>query len=61
MPARISIVLRVPAPLVEAVHQRLTSQGFEPVGSTPEAFASLIEAEQKKWPAVVRRAGLRPE
>ncbi|CAG2145811.1 hypothetical protein LMG31506_03264 [Cupriavidus yeoncheonensis] len=44
-----------------AVRQRLASQGFEPVGSTPQAFAGLIEAEQKKWPLAVRRAGLQPE
>jgi tripartite-type tricarboxylate transporter receptor subunit TctC len=44
-----------------AVRERLASQGFEPVGSTPQAFASLIDAEQKKWPLVVRRAGLQPE
>ncbi|WER49517.1 tripartite tricarboxylate transporter substrate binding protein [Cupriavidus sp. WKF15] len=44
-----------------AVRQRLTSQGFEPAGSTPQAFAALIEAEQKKWPLVVRRAGLQSE
>ncbi|WP_018313467.1 tripartite tricarboxylate transporter substrate binding protein [Cupriavidus sp. UYPR2.512] len=44
-----------------AVRQRLTSQGFEPVGSTPQAFASLIEAEQKVWPLAVTRAGLQAE
>lgn len=44
-----------------AVRERLTSQGFEPVGSTPQAFAGLIEAEQKVWPLAVRRAGLKPE
>ncbi|CAG9173522.1 Bug family tripartite tricarboxylate transporter substrate binding protein [Cupriavidus pinatubonensis] len=43
------------------VRERLTSQGFEPIGSTPQAFANLIEAEQKVWPLAVRRAGLKPE
>jgi tripartite-type tricarboxylate transporter receptor subunit TctC len=43
------------------VQQRLVSYGFEPVGSTPQEFADLVQAEQKKWPALIQQAGLRLE
>ncbi|MGO4331772.1 tripartite tricarboxylate transporter substrate binding protein [Cupriavidus sp. 2KB_15] len=43
------------------VRQRLASRGFAPASGTPQAFGDLIQAEQKKWPAVVRQAGLRRE
>ncbi|KWR83772.1 Bug family tripartite tricarboxylate transporter substrate binding protein [Cupriavidus sp. IDO] len=44
-----------------AVRKRLASHGFEPAGSTQQAFADLIQAEQRKWPIVVRQAGLHRE
>jgi tripartite-type tricarboxylate transporter receptor subunit TctC len=43
------------------VRESLTRRGFEPTGSTPQEFAALIETEQRRWPAVVRQAGLKPE
>ena len=43
------------------VRQRLASRGFEPGGSTPGAFAELIQADEKKWPVVVKQAGLHRE
>jgi len=46
---------------VPDVRQSLASRGFEPTGSTPREFAALIETEQRKWPVVVRQAGLKPE
>ena len=41
--------------------ENLAKQGAEPVGSTPEQFASFIRAETAKWGAAVRAAGLKPE
>jgi len=43
------------------VRQSLASRGFEPTGSSPQEFAALIEAEARRWPVVVRQAGLKPE
>ncbi|WP_026035257.1 tripartite tricarboxylate transporter substrate binding protein [Cupriavidus sp. BIS7] len=43
------------------VQQRLASRGFDPVSSTPQEFADLIQAEQKKWPVLVKQAGLHRE
>jgi tripartite-type tricarboxylate transporter receptor subunit TctC len=43
------------------VQQRLASRGFEPVSSTPQGFADLIQADERKWPVVVRQAGLHRE
>lgn len=44
-----------------AVRERLDGHGFEPAGSTPQAFAELIRAEQQKWPVLARQAGLHRE
>jgi tripartite-type tricarboxylate transporter receptor subunit TctC len=40
---------------------RLATQGDEPVGSTPAAFATYIQGEIAKWTKVVRNAGITPE
>jgi len=44
-----------------AVRARLVEQGAEPVGGTPEELAAFIRAEQAKWGAVVREAGIKPD
>ena len=31
------------------VKERLTAVGFDPVGSTPEAFAAQLKIEADKW------------
>jgi tripartite-type tricarboxylate transporter receptor subunit TctC len=41
--------------------EQLVAQGAEPVGSTPQAFASHIRSEIDKWTKVSRAAGLRAE
>ncbi|RZL91684.1 MAG: tripartite tricarboxylate transporter substrate binding protein [Variovorax sp.] len=41
------------------VRQRLASRGFDPAGGTPQAFAELIQEEQKKWAATVAQSGVR--
>ncbi len=39
--------------------ERLAADGANPVGSTPEEFASLIRAELKRWQEIVRISGAR--
>ena len=39
------------------VRARLSAQGADPVGSTPEEFAALIRREIRKWAEVVRTSG----
>jgi tripartite-type tricarboxylate transporter receptor subunit TctC len=40
---------------------KLVEQGAEPVGGTPDELAAYIRAEQAKWGAVVRDAGIKPD
>ncbi len=44
-----------------AVVARLSSQGAEPVGSTPEEFAAYIKAESVKWAKVAKESGAKVE
>jgi tripartite-type tricarboxylate transporter receptor subunit TctC len=39
------------------VRERLSSQGADPVGGTPEQFAALIRDEIRKWAKVVKDSG----
>jgi tripartite-type tricarboxylate transporter receptor subunit TctC len=63
-----------PKPIVERLHaeavrvlataemkQRLGTEGAEPVGSTPAAFAAFIKDEMTRWSAAARTANIRPE
>ncbi len=43
------------------MRSKLASQGFEPVGNTPEQFAAYIQSEIAKWGKVIRDAGIRAE
>jgi tripartite-type tricarboxylate transporter receptor subunit TctC len=43
------------------VRQRLAEQGIEPIGTTPEQFATYLESEVTKWKRVVREAGIKVE
>ena len=52
----ISSVLRAPG-----MKERLTTQGMEMAGSTPEEFASLIKSETEKWAKVLKAAGIKAE
>lgn len=60
-----------PAPIVERLNaafvaalgtaeatEFLARQGFEKVGSTPEALGDILRGEAEKWPAVVRQTGV---
>lgn len=39
------------------IKEKLSAQGAEPVGNTPEQFAAHIKAEIKKWEGVVKASG----
>ena len=43
------------------LREKITSQGNEVAGGTPQEFASLIASESEKWGRVVREAKIRPE
>jgi tripartite-type tricarboxylate transporter receptor subunit TctC len=49
-------VLRMPD-----VAERLSSQGAEAIGSTPQEFASYIKTETAKWAKVIRESGAKAE
>jgi tripartite-type tricarboxylate transporter receptor subunit TctC len=64
---------KVPSPIVKRVHEvvvaaiakdtvreRLTAQGYQPVGNTPEEFGRQIREETAKWIRVVKAAGIKP-
>jgi len=58
------IVAKLNAEIVKAlnlpdVRQRLSSQGAEAVGNTPEQFDALIKSEIRNWARVIKEAGLR--
>lgn len=60
------IVNRIYSDIARALQQpdvkgRLSADGAEPVGSTPDEFAAYIRAETEKWAKVVRNAGIQPE
>jgi tripartite-type tricarboxylate transporter receptor subunit TctC len=59
-----SIVAKLNSEMVKTlnlpdVRQRLSNQGAEAVGNTPEQFDALIKSEIKNWARVVKEAGLR--
>lgn len=41
-----------------ATRKNLIALGFEPVGSTPEAFAAQLGDEVKKWREIAKQAGI---
>lgn len=43
------------------VGEKLTAQGLDLVGSTPEAFAAVIKSEIVKWAEVVKASGARAD
>jgi tripartite-type tricarboxylate transporter receptor subunit TctC len=61
-----AIIARLNREIVAILHQpdvveRLSAQGAEPVGSTPEEFAAYIRSETVKWAKVVRESGAKAE
>jgi len=58
-----AIILRLHAAAIvalktEEMKEKLASDGAEPEGSTPEAFAALIKSELEKWAKVAREANI---
>jgi len=43
------------------VRERMTSEGAEPAGNTPEEFAAHIKRELARWAKVIKQARIRPE
>jgi tripartite-type tricarboxylate transporter receptor subunit TctC len=41
-----------------SVREKITSQGNEVMGGSPEQFAALIRAEHARWGKVVRATGI---
>jgi tripartite-type tricarboxylate transporter receptor subunit TctC len=41
------------------VKQTLSSEGADPVGSTPAEFAAVLQTETERWGKVVRQAGMK--
>ncbi len=65
---------RTPKPIVSQLHaelvrivklpevkDRLSGDGAEPVGSSPQEFSVYVDAELKKWKSVVIKAGIRAD
>ena len=70
----VSAPAKTPRPIVERLHgeivralnlpdlrERLTSQGGDPVGNTPEQFTAFIQNEIAKWAKVIQAAGIKGE
>jgi tripartite-type tricarboxylate transporter receptor subunit TctC len=61
-----TIVVRLHGEIVRVlqaadVRGRLSADGADPVGSSPEEFAAFMRAETAKWAKVVKDAGIQPE
>jgi tripartite-type tricarboxylate transporter receptor subunit TctC len=58
-----AIVERISAEVIKILgapdsREKLESLGYEPIGNTPAQAAAVMAAEQKKWTAVIREAGI---
>ena len=52
----IAAIVRLPD-----IRERITADGAEPIGSTPEAFGAFLKKEMLKWAKVVKESGARPD
>ena len=43
------------------IARRMTQDGLEPVGSTPEQFRAFLAADRRKWGAVIKDANIKAE
>jgi tripartite-type tricarboxylate transporter receptor subunit TctC len=46
---------------LDEVRKRLIQEGAEPMSTTPEEYAAIIDREETKWSAVIKSIGLKPE
>jgi tripartite-type tricarboxylate transporter receptor subunit TctC len=61
-----AVVARLNSEIVRALkaqdlHQRLVSQGVDPVGSTPEQYTAFVQNEVQKWAKVIKAANIKGE
>jgi tripartite-type tricarboxylate transporter receptor subunit TctC len=59
------IVHRLNAEIVAIIkrpetHERLSKEGADPVGNSPQEFGGFIQREIEKWRKVIRAAGIQP-
>ena len=40
------------------IRERLQNEGAEPIGNAPEEFATMMEAESRRWAGIIREARL---
>jgi tripartite-type tricarboxylate transporter receptor subunit TctC len=43
------------------VKESLLAQGAEPIGNSPEAFATFVHKEHDRWAKTIRDAGITPQ
>ena len=43
------------------VRDRILAQASVPISNTPEEYAAFIQAETKKWAAVIKKSGATPD
>lgn len=46
---------------VQSVRDRIESDGYDPVGSSPEEFSAFLREEMPKWAKAVKAAGIKPQ
>ena len=59
-------MVKLNAELVRILHlpdvaERLTGEGIEPAGTSPEQFGAYIKSEIQKWAALIKASGAKPE
>jgi len=65
---------KTPRPIIDKLHSeivralnspdlksRLTNDGADPVGNTPEQYTAFVENEIAKWTKVIKAAGIKAE
>jgi len=53
--AEVAAILKHPE-----THERLSREGADPVGSTPQELGQFMQSEIEKWRKVIRAAGIQP-
>src|SRR5262245_12717794 len=70
----VSAPAKTPRPIIDRLHteivralnspdlkSRLTNDGADPVGNTPEQYTAFVESEIVKWTKVIKSAGIKAE